>query len=265
MKEQYLIDQIPVQFRLQQAQVANPQGQLAIVSDCHLGMKQAPVDGFISMLEALKNTQMLVILGDLFKIWLAHPKFWNRDQQRVMRALEQLRQTGCQVVFVIGNREVIFPRQYTDYWKKRYPFDLLVYDALELQWGGIRLGFTHGDLLNPHDANYLKFRAVARGRGFELFFKLFPPAVSQKIAEALENRLASTNQEYKVHFPEAQVWQFAEQVSDKYHHYFCGHFHLDWQRQFENGSLFQVVPDWLEQKVVLSLDAQGGLERHTYI
>ena len=66
------------------------------------------------MLERLPQAQVLICLGDLFKVWLAMPKFWTDAHRRVMDAFRMHRDRGSKVVFVAGNREKLVPRGWQD-------------------------------------------------------------------------------------------------------------------------------------------------------
>ena len=85
--------------------IEKPEGPLYIVTDCHLDFDQAPFEEFIEMLERLPQAQVLICLGDLFKVWLAMPKFWTDAHRRVMDAFRMHRERGSKVVFVAGNRK----------------------------------------------------------------------------------------------------------------------------------------------------------------
>ena len=77
--------------------IEKPEGPLYIVTDCHLDFDQAPFEEFIEMLERLPQAQVLICLGDLFKVWLAMPKFWTDAHRRVMDAFRMHRERGSKV------------------------------------------------------------------------------------------------------------------------------------------------------------------------
>ena len=53
----------------------HPEGFLYFVADSHLDVQDAPWQEFVTMLDTLPDAHALICLGDLFKVWLAHPKF----------------------------------------------------------------------------------------------------------------------------------------------------------------------------------------------
>jgi len=73
--------------------------------------------------------------------------------------------------------------------------------------------------------------------------------------------LVNTNQEYKVHYPTAEIQEFAESVLPEVDQYFVGHFHLEKEIKVEGSSgVLRIVPDWLSQRKVLKLNPAGELE-----
>ena len=89
--------------------VPDPDGFLYIVADSHLDEKNAPAEEFVEMLVQLENPHTIVFLGDLFKIWLAPPKFWSDLHRQVLLGFQSLKDKGCNVVFIAGNREMLLP------------------------------------------------------------------------------------------------------------------------------------------------------------
>jgi len=154
---------------------SHPQNNLYLVTDSHLDLDEAPYQEFVAMLAQLEDPQVVICLGDLFKVWLALPKFWGTINREVMQAFEQLRARKVEIIFVIGNREVLLPRKWNDSWKQQFPFTYLVHDDCALIWGEQRYGLIHGDTINRQDLNYLRWRKIARSRGFEAFFRLKRP------------------------------------------------------------------------------------------
>ena len=193
--------------------VSHPEGYLYIVTDSHLDYQDAPYDEFISMLSQLENPQMVICLGDLFKVWLALPKFWATINKEVMSAFERLLRQGTEIVFVVGNREVLLPKQWNARWKQKFPFTHLIHDDGLLRWGNFRYGLMHGDTVNRHDIDYLRWRKIARSRAFGWFFQAMPIPMARWVAQRLEASLAETNQAFKIEFPRRRSDTFRQHRS----------------------------------------------------
>ncbi|MGK5091262.1 metallophosphoesterase [Deltaproteobacteria bacterium TL4] len=242
--------------------IDHPEGYLYIVSDSHLDQELAPYEEFIEMLDHLEDPHTLICLGDLFKVWLALPQFWSPFHRKVMEAFQQLRQKGVQVIFVVGNRELLLPRSYSAHGKNYFPFTHLFHHDCYLQWGTRLYGFAHGDAINRKDSNYLRWKAFSHSLPFEWAFRVMPALLANKISLKVEALLAGTNQTYKMSFPEEEMIEYARQVLPQVDHFFIGHFHTDRTITLPDfPSVLSVVPDWLSQRVVLQIDDRGTLAK----
>jgi len=130
-----------------------------------------------------------------------------------------------------------------------------------LQWGGRRLLFTHGDVVNRADHRYLRWRAAARSPWMERGFRLIPGPLALRLARRIEQQLMRGINLYKLHLPEEELRAFAATVLSAHDGAYVGHFHRDLSYPAPGvpGRL-RVVPDWLGTRTVLRLRAEGGEE-----
>ena len=84
-------------------------GAAYVVADTHLGDARATPEAFLNMLAALPDPGVVIFLGDLFKVWLALPRFANDTVRAVLAGMTRLRARGARLVFVVGNREYLVP------------------------------------------------------------------------------------------------------------------------------------------------------------
>ena len=236
-------------------------GFVYLLADSHLGDERAPPEGFLAMLKRLPQARLLVLMGDLCKVWLALPKFWDRQAAALMAGLHALRARGVPIWFVVGNREFFLPRDACAAQRMGLPFDAIVPDAAVLRWGERRYGLTHGDLVNRGDAQYLKWRRLARSRAFEAVFRTIPGPLARRIARGLEQTLAGTNREIKIRYPADELQAFAATVLDGLDGFYIGHFHRDETiRAPGHAAALRIVPDWFSRKQVLRLARDGSSE-----
>ena len=241
--------------------ISNPDGKLYIVTDSHLDENIAPASQFVEMLEELENPHTVVFLGDLFVIWLAPPKFWTAMHRKVMLGFQDLKDKGCNVVFIAGNRDMLLPREFNTKWQKILPFTHFIYKDWYLKWGEKRFGFIHGDTINYNDHQYLFWKALSHSWAFEAFFRVMPVQLATWISESLESKLSDTNKEFKIHFPEKEMKEFAYSVLQDVDQYFVGHFHINKLIKVDGcKSILRVVPDWLSQRTVLQVSEYGEIE-----
>jgi len=241
--------------------IIEPNGKLYIVTDSHLDKDIAPTSQFVEMLERLEEPHTLVFLGDLFVVWLAHPKFWTDMHRSVLSGFQNLKDRGCNVIFIAGNRDMLLPRKFNSRWQKILPFTHFIYKDWYLKWGQKRFGFIHGDTINYNDYQYLRWKALSRNWAFEAFFRVMPAQLALWITEWLETKLANTNKEFKMYFPEKEMKEFADTVLPYVDQYFVGHFHLDKLIDVDGcTSVLRVVPDWLSNRTVLRVSENGNID-----
>ena len=239
----------------------NPNGFLYVVADSHLDEDIAPGNEFVEMLLKLENPHTIVFLGDLFKIWLAPKKYWNEIHNNVLNGLKTLRDRGCNVVFIAGNREMLLPRKLNSRWKEILPFTHLSHSDWYLKWGRKDYAFIHGDTINYNDIKYLRWKYFTHTRIFETLFQIIPSPIARWITVRLEELLSETNKKYKVYFPEKEIHEFAESVLDKVDQYFVGHFHLEREIKVKGCSgILRIVPDWLSQRKIFKINQAGEID-----
>ena len=238
--------------------VGGADGYVYLIADAHLGDARAAPEPFLAMLGQLPEARAIVFLGDLFKVWLALPKYWNSDVRAVIEGFRRLREAGSEIVFVVGNREFLLPRSDAAVQNLGLPFDHVVHGMCVVEWGGRRYGLTHGDVVNRGDRQYLRWRRFSRGPLVSGAFRAMPGPVARGIAVWLEGALARTNREIKIRYPAAEVSAFAQAVTPGLDGFFIGHFHRDETLPSGTGRGFlRIVPDWFSKRAVLRLDAGG--------
>lgn len=235
-------------------------GFVYLIADSHLGDDHAPVDAFFEMLHSLPEARMVIFLGDLFKVWLGLPKFWDQQVKRIISGFEDLQASGVKIVFVVGNREYFLPRTPEETKARNLPFDYIIPQAFRLTWNGNAYGLSHGDNINRHDVNHLIWQWVSRSRWFEKVFRAMPGSFARYISIKLEKTLAQTNREIKIQYPLKEIESFAQVVMPNLDAFFVGHFHRDEAITIPNTEgLFRIVPDWYSRRVVLRLESSGKI------
>ena len=230
-------------------------GYLYIVADSHLDGDEAPYSEFCEMLDKLESPSILVCLGDLFKIWLAPRKFWSKGHEETMNGFRRLLDRGCKILFVVGNREQILPKKMNKKNQKVFPFTEVIWDACTIEWNNKKLGFMHGDTLNTKDRNYFALRTLVRSDFYRVLFKLIPGRLGKKIATWAESSAKKTNQKFRINFPEDEAINFTKQMLPGHDAFFIGHFHQEKELKIEGeAGYLKVVPDWLNDRVVLRID-----------
>ena len=233
------------QKMLSQAIHVQGRGNLYLVSDSHLGCRQSQVAPFIRMLSQLKQPDALILLGDIFHIWLASPRFWNDDIREVIKALEKLRRQGTSIWCLIGNRDHLMPRQPTS----ELPFDAITDNMLVVRWHETTYGFTHGNMIDRYNHSYLIFNYLTSSRFFRFIFGHLPKLLARKFAYQVYKNLASSDSSFKQYFPQQEIQAFAKWIPVHISHFIIGHFHATDTFKQRDTTLY-LAPPWLEQQQI---------------
>ncbi|HVS01527.1 MAG TPA: UDP-2,3-diacylglucosamine diphosphatase [Thermoanaerobaculia bacterium] len=194
----------------------------AVVADAHIGGPGGPAGPLIEQLVALpaQGCERLVLLGDLFQVWVGYPAFTTPEIEAVAAALAELRGTGVEVDYVEGNRDF-----YLRGGRWAETFDRL---ALEMAFvaGGRRFLAVHGDGLDEGDVQYRLWRRLSKSLPVRLLVRSLPRRLARRFVYSTERQLASTNFKHKVRIPRDAILRYGEQrLAEGHDVLLLGHFH----------------------------------------
>ena len=140
--------------------VAPPAAPLRVVGDIHLSEAYpAVVEAFLAYVASLEGSGgTLLLLGDVFEVWIGRPMQHDPLPRRVLAAVQRLIASGTTVKYVVGNRDVGF--------RGADGFDAEIWpDPVRTQLGELTVVFTHGDQLCTVDHAYQALRRFFYGPG----------------------------------------------------------------------------------------------------
>jgi UDP-2,3-diacylglucosamine hydrolase len=236
-----------------------------VLADAHLRDGDPEVEVFQGFLRTLPSrAETLILLGDLFDLWIGEPSFTSECHRRVVDTLRELKAAGTRITYIEGNR---------DYHLRRLtggdPFDEVAESGTRLKVGGRTIHLSHGDLVNRRDRPYRRWRRVAKGPVLLAALRLLPDAVARKLAARMEKVIAKTNRQHRISFPEEECREFARQCrregSDTL---ILGHFHQEIRRVYDEPEgrieVF-VLPAWRDAHRYLRIEADGSLEFASFL
>lgn len=235
-------------------------GELIFVGDVHLDRDDPALEAFLAFLEGLAGRAgRLVLMGDLFNLWLGRRDLEAPHQRAVVDVLTSLRERGMTVHYLEGNRDYGIAPGYGG-----RAFDAVSAEGLIESWGGLRLFAAHGDLVNLSDWRYRAWRRFSRSSPVWRLLRLLPARVQVRSAEALERRMRATNLAFKRVFPEASIVHYAvRHCGADCQGLVLGHFHVEkdfWVPGPDGGRLrVLVLPEWKGSRRHLRVDASGAL------
>jgi UDP-2,3-diacylglucosamine hydrolase len=111
------------------------------------------------LFELNKNPEQhrLVLLGDIFDIWVSDWNVYAKKFQIIVDEIVKLKNGGGEVLYFEGNHDVHLGK----FWTDRY--SIPVYQQGQtFDFEGLKVRVEHGDYINPDDTAYFKWLAAMR-------------------------------------------------------------------------------------------------------
>lgn len=229
------------------------------VSDLHLCESMPRTFGAWAAHLRHTRADAVVILGDLFEVWVGDDV---RERPFERRCLEVLAEAASHrtLAFMVGNRDFLFGTAAVRAAGMRALADPTVLDA----WGR-RLLLSHGDALCLDDAPYQAFRRQVRDPAWQQAFLARPLAERLQIAADMR-RASMTRRQFDgdaaadIDAAEAVRWLHAMGAAELVH----GHTHRPGSAALAPGYKRHVLSDWdlddADRAEVLRL-TRDGLQR----
>ncbi|MEM9554665.1 MAG: UDP-2,3-diacylglucosamine diphosphatase [Acidobacteriota bacterium] len=219
---------------------------IAVVADAHLGGPGGDGDELAAQLRELpqRGCRRLVLLGDIFHVWVGSRRFETPEVRKLMPVLRGLRDRGVRVDYIEGNRDFFLDTSpYVD------AFDSI---GLELSFevGGRRVLAVHGDGLNDRDRQYRAWRWLSKSPPVRFLVLRLPDALAQRAVAGTEQRLAQTNFKHRDRLPEESIVAYGtRRLGEGHDLLLLGHFHEPRLWQLERGAV-RVVDAWFRSRRV---------------
>ncbi|MDH3254710.1 MAG: UDP-2,3-diacylglucosamine diphosphatase [Acidobacteriota bacterium] len=231
----------------------------AVVADAHLGGPGGPADPLVRQLDDLRfrDCEQLVLLGDLFQVWVGNPRFETADIAAVVAALRRVREDGIPVHYIEGNRDFFVAGS-----SYENVFDT-VGDELAITSGGKRYLAIHGDGINEKDHLYRFWRRVSKNRLSRMAMNRLPLWLARRLVFGFERELGKTNFKHKKNLPQEVILDFARsRLAEGFDALILGHFHEPFRRSLDRGEVI-VLDAWFRSQRVEWL-AGGAEERPSH-
>jgi UDP-2,3-diacylglucosamine hydrolase len=229
-------------------------GALAI-ADLHLDLGAEPGGrAFARWLDALEAPE-LVVLGDLFDVWVGPAQAVLPGAPAVLDALAGLAARGVGLAVVHGNRDFLLGG-----WFARRTGARLYPRGFVGRAGGARVVCVHGDELCTLDRGYQRLRAVVRSRPVGWVAPRLPLAVAGRLA--LRLRRASTRAVEAKPAAEKSMQPDAAEALAALHGadaLVCGHAHAYRDERLAGGARWIVLDAFGGPRDVCAVGAGGEL------
>jgi UDP-2,3-diacylglucosamine hydrolase len=238
-------------------EISLPEGSL-VLTDLHLFPGQDErASRLCTWLEQAPAFPRLLILGDLFDVWVGPAQARMPGAAAVLAALARRVAAGALIDIVPGNRDFLMDRDF----ERRSGARLHPAGMLAELPGGRRALFLHGDELCTRDLAYQRMKRVLRSRVTRAVARALPLACARwaagRLRRATSRSLQAKPPEVKRMQPEAAASQARAQSAD---FIVCGHAHEYRDQPMDGGARWIVLDAWGGERDMLRIAAGGELE-----
>ena len=238
-----------------------------VIADLHLDLGQdtdasGGAKAFVEWLGAQRALPALVILGDLFDVWVGPAQERMPGAPAVIEALRGLVERGVAVHVVHGNRDFLLDRTFASRTGVRiHPSGFV--GLVERSREGLpprRVVLIHGDELCTRDKAYQRMKWVVRSRLVTGIAPRLPLPVASRIARALRRTsvraVAAKSPQHKAVQEGAARWSAEIHRADSI---VCGHVHVFRDMRLASGPRWIVLDAFGGERDVLEIGQDGEL------
>lgn len=218
------------------------------LSDVHLGISKSSKEKkkeqlLLSFLEHIKdNSDLLIILGDLFEFWFEYRTAIPKEYIWVVSKLKELL-PNTRLIYLAGNH---------DYWLGDFFAKELCAefhsDSLELTIQGKRLFLAHGDALIRGDFGYKLMKSIFRNSLCIFLFRLIHPDIGIPFAKYL-----AYLSRQKEEVPDTPYIEYAKKkLNEGFDAVVFGHTHNPCLLE-ESGKTYLNTGDWVKHRTYAKL------------
>ena len=237
--------------------------RIAVVADAHIGGPGGAGDELFRQLRQLpaQGCTDLLLLGDLFHVWVGSPKYETADIREFVGVAAELRKAGLRLHYIEGNRDFFLAGSvYSDCFD-RYGLEA-DFDAVDTRGRSVRILAVHGDRANPNDRGYRLWAAISKSPPVRFFMRRLPSRLAHALVHKAERGIARTNQKYRHSIPEKELRAYAQRrltgnrESDGYDLLVMGHFHQPASFTLESGEV-RLIDAWFNSRQIEWLPGEG--------
>jgi UDP-2,3-diacylglucosamine hydrolase len=225
--------------------------KIYFASDQHFGAPTAEQSKireqkFINWLDAIKtDAEVIFLLGDLFDFWFEYKKVVPKGFIRVLGKLAELRDSGIQIYFFVGNHDLWME----DYFETELNIPTF-HKPKEFTFNNKAFLIGHGDGLGPGDKGYKRMKKVFTNPFSKWLYRWLHPDIGVSLAQYLsvKNKLISGEEDVKFLGEENEwlVHYCKKKLTKKHYDYFIfGHRHLPLEIQLTKNSKYINTGDWI--------------------
>lgn len=131
------------------------------IADAHLSNPEAPMYGALRdlVLQSMETVDCLVILGDLFELWLGDNQILLSRHKKLLEIFSEYRNQGKAIYYLKGNHDFVLGRVFENHIGAEIFEEEAIFD-----WDGYRFFASHGENINKRELGYQLLRKILRSR-----------------------------------------------------------------------------------------------------
>jgi UDP-2,3-diacylglucosamine pyrophosphatase LpxH len=139
--------------------------EIVVLSDLHLGTYGCHAKEVLDYLKSIRP-ELLILNGDIIDIWQFNRKYFPKEHLQVIYKILKLATNGTKVYYLTGNHD----ERLRDFSNLKFA-NIHLYDQLELDLGGKKHWFFHGDVFDA-SVNYTKIFAKMGAVGYDSLIRI---------------------------------------------------------------------------------------------
>ncbi len=200
------------------------------VSDLHLrDREQEKYQLFLRFLRRIqsKDTKSLFLLGDIFDLWVADHKCFIETYQEIVDEIKNLVVSGVEVYYFEGNHDLYLKR----FWQETLGCKVYI-NELYIDLDGLTFRLEHGDLANPDDKAYLRYRAALRSKFLTWLAYKVPGKLVQDLGLKASTESRKTSSDNRNNIESILDTYVLKKYQEKsFDIFISGHFHVRFDKE----------------------------------
>lgn len=232
-----------------------------IIGDSHIGLGDGAEKRIVEWLDRLSTLEpaALYLNGDVFHYFIGDEKFRTSSVQGFLDKLKQLRDEGCEVYYIEGNRDFFVEGSFAE------DYVTGVATRAEINAVDQKYYVVHGDMINDKDWPYRFWRHFSKNPIMKLAVRFWPKGHARRLVDDVEKNLRKKNFKHKRNLPIELMKAFGRKMGAKgFDVVVFGHFHTKLELDADETTV-AVLPAWYESEEAIAISPSTGKYQYVTI
>jgi UDP-2,3-diacylglucosamine hydrolase len=193
----------------------------------------------------------LFLLGDIFDMWIGPSHYFSSKFQPIVDRISELKKRGVVIDWIEGNHDM----HLKNFWEKELGVSVYT-ESHTVQLNDIVFRLEHGDMINPFDEPYIRYRSLIRSPIIEQLAQIVPGRAINKIGTYFSRKSRHKSSEFAEHYPDQireMVHNYAHKIAEfeNFDFIITGHVHVRDEYTFlsKNKKVTSInLGSWMDDK-----------------